>query len=46
MKVVDLLGIQQPFTAYSTLKGNADSEKWFRALKEDCTLLHAWESYK
>ncbi|HFE65265.1 MAG TPA: hypothetical protein ENK14_12750 [Caldithrix sp.] len=46
MKVAALLGIQQAFTAYSNPKGNANTERWFRTIKEDCIWLHEWDSYK
>ena len=46
MNVAGLLGIQQAFTAYSNPKGNANTERWFRTVKEDCIWLHEWESFK
>lgn len=46
MKVSATLGIQQAFTAYNNPKGNANTERWFRTLKEDCIWLNEWESFK
>jgi putative transposase len=45
-QVTGTLGIQQAFTAYSNPKGNANTERWFRTVKEDCLWLNEWESYQ
>ena len=37
-----IVGIQQVFTSYSNPKGNANTERWFRTLKEDCIWLNEW----
>jgi putative transposase len=36
------LGIQQAFTSYNNPKGNADTERVIRTLKEECLWLHEW----
>jgi len=37
------LGIQQAFTAYNNPKGNADTERFMRTMKEECLWLQEWE---
>jgi putative transposase len=37
-----LLGIEQAFTSYNNPKGNADTERMMRTLKEECLWLHEW----
>jgi len=34
--VCEKLDIKQAFTSYNYPKGNANTERWFRTLKEDC----------
>jgi putative transposase len=36
------LGIHQAFTSYNNPKGNADTERLMRTLKEECLLLKEW----
>lgn len=36
MKACSILGISQVFTSYNNPKGNADTERFFRTLKEEC----------
>ena len=38
------LGIQQAFTSYNNPKGNADTERAIRTLKEECLWLREWPS--
>jgi len=38
------LGIQQAFTSYNNPKGNADTERSIRTLKEECLWLRDWTS--
>ena len=44
MATCGLLGIQQAFTSYSNPKGNADTERFIRTLKEECLWLRIWTS--
>jgi putative transposase len=37
-----LLGIHQAFTSYNNPKGNADTERVMRTLKEECLWLREW----
>jgi transposase InsO family protein len=39
MKACSTLGIQQAFTSYKNPKGNADTERFMRTLKEECLWL-------
>ena len=39
------LGIGQIFTAYNNPKGNADTERFFRTIKEDLIWLREWDSF-
>ena len=36
------LGIHQAFTSYGSPKGNADTERFIRTLKEECLWLREW----
>jgi putative transposase len=38
------LGIRQAFTSYSNPKGNADTERFLRTLKEELVWLREWTS--
>lgn len=38
----DHMGVQQAFTAYNNPKGNADTERFFRTIKEECLWLQEW----
>jgi putative transposase len=42
MQACGTLGIQQAFTSYNNPKGNADTERMMRTLKEECLWLHEW----
>lgn len=44
MQACSLLGIKQAFTAYSNPKGNADTERMMRTLKEELLWLSEWQS--
>ena len=44
MRACSTLGIQQAFTSYHNPKGNADTERVIRTLKEECLWLHEWTS--
>lgn len=46
LNLCSTLGIQPTFTSYNNPKGNANTERWFRTLKEDCIWIHEWESYR
>jgi putative transposase len=39
MKACSILGIQQAFTSYNKPKGDADTERVLRTLKEECLWL-------
>ena len=38
------MGIRQAFTSYNNPKGNADTERFLRTLKEELVWLHEWTS--
>jgi len=42
MKACSLLGIHQAFTSYNNPKGNADTERIMRTLKEELVWLQEW----
>jgi putative transposase len=44
MQACRTLGIQQAFTSYNNPKGNADTERVMRTLKEECLWLQEWTS--
>lgn len=44
MKACNVLGIKQIFTSYCNPKGNADTERVIRTIKEDLVWLNEWES--
>jgi putative transposase len=44
MQACQTLGIQQAFTSYNNPKGNADTERMMRTLKEECLWLQEWTS--
>jgi len=46
MNVTGTLGIQQIFTSYNNPKGNANTERWFRTLKEYCIWVNEWYNLK
>ena len=38
------MGVRQAFTSYSNPKGNSDTERFLRTLKEELVWLHEWTS--
>ena len=44
MRTCGQLGITQAFTSYNNPKGNADTERSIRTLKEECVWLREWTS--
>jgi putative transposase len=44
MKACSALGVRQAFTSYNNPKGNADTERVIRTLKEECLWLKEWIS--
>jgi putative transposase len=44
MKVCSDLGVRQAFTSYNNPKGNADTERFFRTMKEELLWLREWTS--
>jgi putative transposase len=44
MRACAALSIHQVFTSYSNPKGNADTERFLRTLKEELVWLHEWTS--
>lgn len=44
MKACGDLGIKQAFTSYNNPKGNADTERFFRTMKEELLWLREWTS--
>lgn len=44
MKTCSTLGIHQAFTSYNNPKGNADTERFMRTMKEELLWLHDWRS--
>jgi putative transposase len=42
MKACSTLGLHQAFTSYNNPKGNADTERVIRTLKEECLWLQEW----
>jgi transposase InsO family protein len=44
MRVCGQLGIEQAFTSYNNPRGNADTERVIRTLKEELLWLHEWTS--
>ena len=44
MRACAAMGIRQAFTSYSNPKGNADTERFLRTLKEELVWLHEWTS--
>lgn len=46
MKTCSQLGIQQIFTSYNNPKGNADTERVMRTIKEDLVWTRDWFSYQ
>jgi len=45
MKACNHLGIEQIFTSYNNPKGNAETERMMRTLKEELLWLREWESH-
>ena len=46
MQACSTLKISQIFTSYNNPKGNADTERVIRTLKEDCVWLQEWSSFQ
>lgn len=46
MKTCNLLGIEQIFTSYNNPKGNADTERMMRTLKEELIWIKEWQSHQ
>jgi putative transposase len=44
MRACAALGIRQAFTSYNNPKGNADTERFLRTLKEELVWLREWTS--
>ena len=44
IKACDTLKIEQAFTSYNNPKGNANTERVIRTLKEDCVWINEWGS--
>lgn len=44
MQACRLLGIQQAVTSFNNPKGNADTERFMRTLKEECLWWQEWTS--
>jgi transposase InsO family protein len=44
IEACSLMGIHQAFTSYNNPKGNADTERMMRTLKEECLWLREWTS--
>ena len=44
MEACAIMGIQQAFTSYNNPRGNADTERMMRTLKEECAWLREWTS--
>jgi transposase InsO family protein len=44
MKACREMGIHQAFTSYGNAKGNADTERVFRTMKEELLWLRQWHS--
>lgn len=44
MKACRTMGIQQAFTTYNNPKGNADTERFMRTLKEELVWVNEWQS--
>jgi transposase InsO family protein len=44
MEACAVLGIRQSFTSYNNPKGNADTERFMRTLKEELVWLREWKS--
>lgn len=43
MKDCKILEIKQAFTSYNNPKGNADTERMMRTIKEECLWLETWQ---
>jgi putative transposase len=44
MKACSIMGIQQAFTSYNNPRGNADTERMMRTMKEELLWLREWHS--
>jgi len=45
MEACSTLDVKQAFTSYGNPKGNADTERFMRTMKEECLWLSEWTSY-
>jgi putative transposase len=45
MAACRVLGLKQIFTSFNNPKGNADTERVFRTMKEDLIWLEQWDTY-
>jgi putative transposase len=43
-KTCETLGINLAFTSYNNPKGNADTERFMRTMKEECLWINEWEN--
>ena len=46
MKGCKLLGVEQVFTYYDNPKGNSDTERFLRTMKEELIWLREWDSFE
>ncbi len=44
IKACGILKIEQAFTSYNNPKGNANTERVIRSIKEDCIWINEWDS--
>jgi len=44
MKSCGLMGVKQIFTSFNNPKGNADTERFMRTMKEECVWLKEWKT--
>lgn len=44
MKACSVLGVEQIFTSFNNPKGNADTERVMRTIKEDLVWIYSWSS--
>lgn len=45
MKYCSITGVQQIFTSFCNPKGNAETERFMRTIKEECCWLQDWNSF-
>ena len=44
MKACGLVGVKQAFTSYNNPKGNAETERFMRTMKEELVWINEWKS--